>query len=102
MVSRVVVIGAGSTGSSSAYHLAKAGVQVLLLDSGEIGQGMTSRSTAVVRTFYSNPIVAKMAQYSLKILRDFTSIGTSGFVQCGMLICVTENYKEFVNSNVQA
>ncbi len=96
------MIGAGSTGSSTAYHLGKAGAQVLLLESGEIGQGMTSRSTAVVRTFYSNPVVAKMAQYSLKILRDFSSVGTSGFVQCGMLICVTENYKSFVNSNVQA
>lgn len=102
MASRVVVIGAGSTGSSTAYHLAKAGVQVLLLEGGEIGQGMTSRSTAVVRTFYSNPIVARMAMYSLKILRDFSSIGTSGFVQCGMLVCVTEQFKGFVTSNVQA
>src|ERR1700680_5274905 len=62
---------------------------------------MTSRSTAVVRTFYSNEIVARMAVYSLKILRDFSSVGNSGFTQCGMLVCVPENFRDFVSSNVQ-
>jgi sarcosine oxidase subunit beta len=101
MSSPVAVVGAGSTGSSTAYHLAKAGVPVILLDSGEIGQGMTSRSTAIVRTFYSNEIVAKMAFYSLKILREFSAVGSSGFTQCGMLVCVPENIKGLVASNVQ-
>ena len=71
MPDRIVVVGAGSTGSCTAYHLARSRIPVALIDSGEIAQGMTSRSTAVVRTHYSNEIVARMALYSLKILREF-------------------------------
>lgn len=92
--SRVAIIGAGSTGSSTAYHLSKAGVPVVLVERDEIGHGMTSRSTAIVRTHYSNEIVAEMALYSLKILRDFSAIGNSGFVQCGMLVLVSDEFRK--------
>jgi sarcosine oxidase, subunit beta len=101
MSETVAVIGAGSTGSSTAYHLAKSGFRVVLLDRGEIGYGMTSRSTAVVRTHYSNDIVARMALYSLKILRDFSSIGVSGFTNCGMLVLVPESFRKSVEQNVK-
>ena len=62
---------------------------------------MTSRSTAVVRTHYSNEIVAKMALYSLKILRDFSSIGNSGFTECGMLILGSRNFRSAIEANVR-
>lgn len=42
----VVVIGAGLTGASAAYWLAKAGRRVALLDAGAIGGSETSRTTA--------------------------------------------------------
>ncbi len=89
------------TGSSTAYHLSKAGVPVVLIERDEIGHGMTSRSTAVVRTHYSNEIVAKMALYSLKILRDFSSIGNSGFTECGMLILGSRNFRSAIEANVR-
>lgn len=85
----IVVIGAGSTGSSVAYHLAKMNERVLIIDSGQPASGTTSKSTAVVRTHYSNEIVAKMAVYSLQVLRDFGGIGNSGFVNSGMLFLGT-------------
>jgi sarcosine oxidase, subunit beta len=100
MTDRVAVIGAGSTGSSTAYHLAKAGVPVVLVERDEIGHGMTSRSTAIVRTHYSNEIVAKMALYSLKILRDFGSIGSSGFRECGMLVLASPQFRAAIEKNV--
>ncbi len=100
MLGRVAVIGAGSTGSSTAYHLAKAGVPVVLIERDEIGHGMTSRSTAIVRTHYSNEIVARMALYSLKILRDFSAIGNSGFTECGMLVLASEPYRNAIEKNV--
>jgi sarcosine oxidase subunit beta len=99
--SRIAIIGAGSTGASTAYHLSKAGVQVVLIERDEIGRGMTSRSTAVVRTHYSNEIVARMALYSLKILRDFSSIGNSGFTDCGMLILGSPPFKSAIEANVR-
>jgi len=101
MPGRVAIIGAGSTGSSTAYHLSKAGVPVVLIERDEIGHGMTSRSTAIVRTHYSNEVVARMALYSLKILRDFSSIGTSGFIQCGMLILAAEQFRKAIETNVE-
>ena len=61
---------------------------------------MTSSSTTIVRTHYSNEIVAKMALYSLMILRDFSPIGNSGFTQCGMLILVTDGFVNTVKDNV--
>ena len=42
----VCVIGAGIAGMSTAYHLAKEGKSVIVLDDGEIGGTMTSRTTA--------------------------------------------------------
>jgi succinate dehydrogenase/fumarate reductase flavoprotein subunit len=42
----IAIIGSGIAGMSVAYGLAKAGKDVVLLDRGPIGQGMTSRTTA--------------------------------------------------------
>lgn len=42
----VVVVGSGIAGMSVAYELAKAGKDVVIIDRGPIGKGMTSRTTA--------------------------------------------------------
>jgi glycine/D-amino acid oxidase-like deaminating enzyme/nitrite reductase/ring-hydroxylating ferredoxin subunit len=42
----VVVIGSGITGLSTAYELVQRGQQVVVLDRGKIGRGMTARTTA--------------------------------------------------------
>jgi glycine/D-amino acid oxidase-like deaminating enzyme/nitrite reductase/ring-hydroxylating ferredoxin subunit len=44
----VVVIGAGITGLSTAYHLLQSGRSVLVIDKGDIASGETSRTTAHV------------------------------------------------------
>lgn len=44
----VVVIGAGITGITTAYLLSKAGVKVLLVDAGRIGNGTTGHTTAKI------------------------------------------------------
>jgi sarcosine oxidase, subunit beta len=50
----VVVVGAGVTGSSTAFHLTRLGVRdVLVLDRGAPGSGMSSRSSALVRMHYT-------------------------------------------------
>jgi len=95
----VAVIGAGSTGSSTAFHLAKSGRRVILIDKGQIGSGMTSRSSAIVRTHYSNEIVARMALYSMNVFKNFGSIGESGFVKSGMLILVPADLREGTMEN---
>jgi glycine/D-amino acid oxidase-like deaminating enzyme/nitrite reductase/ring-hydroxylating ferredoxin subunit len=46
----VVVVGAGIAGMTTAYLLAKAGREVLVLDQGGVGHGMTARTTAHLAT----------------------------------------------------
>jgi glycine/D-amino acid oxidase-like deaminating enzyme/nitrite reductase/ring-hydroxylating ferredoxin subunit len=45
-VADVVVVGAGIAGMSVAYHLSRAGMQVVVIDDGPIGGGETCRTTA--------------------------------------------------------
>lgn len=49
----VLVVGAGVIGASVAFHLARAGASVTLLDRGPAGGGMSGRSSALVRTHYA-------------------------------------------------
>ncbi|MGI0084965.1 MAG: NAD(P)/FAD-dependent oxidoreductase, partial [Nitrososphaerales archaeon] len=94
----IAVIGAGSTGASVAYHLAKMGQMVAIIDKGQPASGMTSRSTALVRNHYSNEIVVRMAHYSLQVLRNFGDVGTSGFVNNGMLFLANSEFKEVTSA----
>src|SRR3954468_20469800 len=56
----VVVIGSGIAGLSTAYELSRFGRDVIVIDRGRIGAGMTSRTTAHLATelddFYSELI----------------------------------------------
>jgi gamma-glutamylputrescine oxidase len=44
----VAIVGAGVTGLSAAYHLARRGVQVALLDAGAVGAGASGRTGGLV------------------------------------------------------
>ena len=59
-VCEVVVIGSGIAGLSTAYELARFGRDVVVIDRGQIGTGMTARTTAhlvsALDDFYSELI----------------------------------------------
>lgn len=97
----IVVIGAGSTGSSIAYQLSKAGCKVTLLDRGTTASGNTGRSSALIRTHYSNETLARMAMYSLRVFQDFGSIGYSGFTRTGMFFTFHGSDSHTAMENVQ-
>jgi glycine/D-amino acid oxidase-like deaminating enzyme len=63
-----IIIGAGITGASTAYHL-KAGGQdrVLLMDRGQPASGGTGRSAAIVRQHYSTALMARLAKGSVQM-----------------------------------
>src|SRR2546421_6080789 len=46
LVTDVVIVGAGIAGMSVAYHLARAGCKVVVLDDGPVASGITRRTTA--------------------------------------------------------
>jgi len=87
----IAIIGGGSSGSSILYHIAKRGVTdiVLLEQGGQIASGQTSRSTALLRSHYSIPTVAKMAWDSYQFFKNFESeMSTAcGFNKTGLLVC---------------
>ncbi|MDA4113262.1 MAG: FAD-binding oxidoreductase [Thaumarchaeota archaeon] len=106
MRTEVAVIGGGSTGSSILYHLARAGSpSPLLIERGPaIASGQTSRSTALVRTHYSVPVVARMALLSYRFFRDFGELlpgYTAGYRETGLLIGVDERSEGSVRENLQ-
>lgn len=70
----VVIVGGGVMGTSTAFHLAEAGVEdVVLIERGELGQGSTVRAAGGVRAQFSDALNIQIAQRSL---RAFTEFGT--------------------------
>lgn len=87
----VVVIGAGVTGVSVAFHLTALGVRdVLVLERRFIGAGGTGRSVGIVRQLYPTRQTSEMVVRSLAVFRDFADTvgGDAGYVRCGVLIAV--------------
>ena len=89
----VAVIGAGIAGLSVAYELLDRGQSVIVLDRGEIGSGMTARTTAHLATAlddnYSNLIkargldCARLFYQSLKASIDrIAAIQTAEKIEC--------------------
>ncbi len=68
----VVIIGGGVIGCSAAFHLAEAGVDVLLLERDQLGSGSTSRAAGGVRAQFSDPLNIQIAQRSLAAFREFS------------------------------
>lgn len=67
----VVVIGGGVMGTSTAFHLAEAGVDVLLLERGSLGQGSTCRAAGGVRANFSDPLNIALGARSLECFGAF-------------------------------
>jgi sarcosine oxidase subunit beta len=67
----VVVVGGGVIGCSAAFHLAEAGVDVVLLERGALGSGSTSRAAGGVRAQFSDALNIQIAQRSLEAFRAF-------------------------------
>jgi sarcosine oxidase, subunit beta len=67
----VVIVGGGVVGTSAAFHLAEAGVDVLLLERSALGSGSTCRAAGGVRAQFSDVLNIQIAQRSLAAFRDF-------------------------------
>lgn len=63
----VVVVGGGVHGASTAYHLARAGKQVVLLERGTIGSGSSGVSGGIIRCHYSNEPMVRLAHRAAEL-----------------------------------
>jgi sarcosine oxidase subunit beta len=83
----VVVIGGGVVGTSAAFHLAEAGVDVLLLERDELASGSTSRAAGGVRAQFSDPVNIQLGLRSLEAFERFAERpgGEIDLVQHGYL-----------------
>jgi len=85
--SDVLIIGAGVHGASAAYHLATRGVSAAVLEKGYAAGGPTGRSSAVVRAYYTNEFLARVARDAIEIFASFEARtgGDAGYRRTGAL-----------------
>lgn len=99
----VVVLGAGVTGASIAFHLARrrAG-RVVVLDKGELAHGGSGRSSALVRMHYSFPPEVRLARKSLDYFQNWSEVvGRPGdFRRTGFVRIVPAAERERLEANV--
>ena len=67
----MVIVGGGVIGTSAAFHLAEAGVDVVLIERAQLGSGSTSKAAGGVRTQFSDVLNIEIAKRSMAAFRDF-------------------------------
>jgi len=87
--SRVVIVGGGVIGTSTAYHLAKAGwTDVLLLEQGSLSGGTTWHAAGLVGLLRASESGTRLVQYGAELyagLEAETGLAT-GYRECGGVI----------------
>ncbi len=69
-----IVIGAGVTGLSTAYHLAKRGYgRVIVLEKNEIGAGSSSRAAGISTGLLWSETGVRARRHALRIFREFSN-----------------------------
>jgi glycine/D-amino acid oxidase-like deaminating enzyme len=75
MAKKIIVIGAGIIGASIAYHLAKAGAEVLVVDSqSAVGRIATPNSWAWINASWGNP--EPYAKLRMRAMQEWRSLAT--------------------------
>ena len=103
-VAEVIVIGAGSTGSSIAFHLTERGVRrVVVIEKTTVAGGPTGRSAAVVRQHYGNEILVRLARECLKFFEAWPDRvgGSCGLRRVGFLGVVGPRNRPALEANVE-
>ncbi len=98
----VIVIGGGINGVCTAFHLARRGAGVTLLEKSFIAGGPTGVSSAIVRQHYSNPVTVRMALESLRVWQNFSDITGERpvFTETGFLLGVRSEDIQALKANI--
>jgi sarcosine oxidase, subunit beta len=101
----VVIAGAGVQGASLAFHLARRGVRVMVLERSSVGAGATGASSGFVRMHYDLALEAELAWRSFAWFRawaDRVGEGDCGFVRTGFVQLVPAGQAGALRANVAA
>ena len=82
---QVVVIGGGVVGCSVLYHLTKLGwTDVVLLERDELTSGSTWHAAGGMHTLNSDPNVAKLQDYTIRLYREIEEISGTAISHCSI------------------
>ena len=71
----ICIVGAGVIGTAIAYHLARRGVgRIVVCDQGSVGEGMSGRSSALIRMHYTFRGEVELAVHSLEAFRAWPEV----------------------------
>jgi sarcosine oxidase subunit beta len=78
-------------GCSLAYHLARAGRRVVVIDRGKIGQGATAAAAGGIRAQFSTEVNIRIGMEAKRVLKNFVAETgqTADFRQVGYLFLLT-------------
>ena len=99
----VVVIGAGVQGASLAFHLARRGASVVVVERSSVAAGATGRSSGFVRMHYDVEAESRLAWASLPYFRDWAGHvgeGSCDFVHTGFVQLVPPRLADALRANV--
>ena len=97
-----IIIGAGITGASTAYHLKKNGVnRILLLDRRGAAAGGTGKSAAICRQHYSTSLMARLALESISMMAEIEKEKAGSFFQSGYMMLLPPTLIEAAAKNLE-
>ncbi len=100
----VVVIGAGVTGASIGYRLARhSGRRVVIVDARAPVGGISGRTFGQIRQHYSNELMVRMAMRGFDVIRNWdqeVGYGDPGYVRLGYLLLVTTDQIDGLRRNI--
>ena len=96
--SKIIVVGGGIVGCSTAYHLAKMGCEVLLLEKAELTSGSTWHAAGLVGQLRSSANITQLLGYSIELYNKReaeTGLATGWKMNGGLrLACNQERWTE--------
>ena len=99
----VVIVGAGVQGASLAFHLARRGIGVIVVERETAASGASGRSSGFVRMHYDLEIESRIAWTSYPYFRDWDAMvgaGSCDFVRTGFLQLVRPEHIDALRANV--
>ena len=104
--SKIVIVGGGIVGCSTAYHLAHLGLEVCLIESGKLTSGSTWHAAGLVGQLRTNANITQLLGYSVDLynrIEEETGLSTGWKMNGGLrLACNKERWQEVLRQTTTA